>query len=245
MKLLVSVRDAIEASAALDGGADIIDAKDPASGALGAVSLEAFRNIHARVAGERPVTAALGDASDEADIARIAHAFVSAGATLVKIGFSGISSGSRVQALVAAATDEAADRAGVIATAYADANRVGCLDPFAIIEAAARAGAFGVLLDTADKHGAGLRELMAPAILRTWVATAHEAGLFVALAGKLTASDLGFASDAGADVVGVRGAACDVGRTGRVVATRVRELRSALARRSTPGPVPAPVSAFE
>ena len=48
MQLLVSVTDAIEAAAALDGGADIIDAKDPASGALGAVTVDVFRDIHAR-----------------------------------------------------------------------------------------------------------------------------------------------------------------------------------------------------
>ena len=47
MQLLVSVTDAIEAAAALDGGADIIDAKDPASGALGAVTVDVFRDIHA------------------------------------------------------------------------------------------------------------------------------------------------------------------------------------------------------
>ena len=35
MKLLVSVADAAEARAAIEGGADIIDAKDPTTGALG------------------------------------------------------------------------------------------------------------------------------------------------------------------------------------------------------------------
>ncbi|MBM3821162.1 MAG: hypothetical protein FJW14_19395, partial [Acidimicrobiia bacterium] len=61
MRLLVSVADAIDAAAALDGGADIIDAKDPRAGALGAVPLTVFREIHARVGGMRPVSAALGD----------------------------------------------------------------------------------------------------------------------------------------------------------------------------------------
>ena len=35
MHLLVSVRSAEEAAAALEGGADVIDAKDPDNGALG------------------------------------------------------------------------------------------------------------------------------------------------------------------------------------------------------------------
>jgi uncharacterized protein (UPF0264 family) len=41
----------------------------------------------------------------------------------------------------------------------------------------------------------------------------------------LQADDLGFVRDAGADIAGVRGAACEGGRTGRVTADKVRALR--------------------
>jgi uncharacterized protein (UPF0264 family) len=218
MQLLVSVADAIDASAALDGGANIIDAKDPMSGPLGAVTLDVFRSIHAVVAGIRPVTAALGDASDEMSIERAAHAYAHHGARLVKVGFAGITSPERVRALIEATRAGAAERAGVIATAYADADRVASLDPFAIVDAASRSGAVGVLLDTADKHGPGLRRLMSPARLRSWVTAARGAGLLVAVAGQLTADDLGYVDDAGADIVGVRGAACENGRTVRSLA---------------------------
>ena len=49
MRLLVSVTSAAEASAALAGGADVIDAKDPRRGALGAVSPQTLRAILAAV----------------------------------------------------------------------------------------------------------------------------------------------------------------------------------------------------
>jgi (5-formylfuran-3-yl)methyl phosphate synthase len=245
MQLLVSVRDAVEAAAARAGGADIIDAKNPASGALGAVTLDVFRDIHAVVASARPVTAALGDALDERAIAGTADAFARAGARLVKIGFAGIASCTRVASLVAAARAGAGTHAGVIATAYADADRVASLNPFAVIDAAASAGATGVLLDTADKQGPGLPGLLSPEQLYSWVRAARDARLLVALAGKLTADDFHFVNDAGADIIGVRGAACDGGRTGQITAARVRVLRSAAARRSTPGLVPDPVSACE
>ena len=75
MQLLVSVASAAEAGTALTGGADIIDAKNPLGGALGAVSVEVLRDIHAAVAGARPVTAALGDATDEARVERDARSF--------------------------------------------------------------------------------------------------------------------------------------------------------------------------
>src|SRR5947209_4261654 len=177
MRLLVSVTCAAEASAALAGGADLIDAKDPQAGALGAVSAEVLREIYAAVAGQRPVTAALGDAGDEAAIERAARTFAAAGAALVKVGFAGIASAGRVATLTTAAVRGAG--------AVSDGNG-------------------GV------------------------VAVAHAAGLFVALAGKLTADDLPFVRNAGADIAGVRGAACDGGRTGRVAADRVDLLRRAL-----------------
>ena len=68
-------------------------------------------------------------------------------------------------------------RSGVVAVAYADADRVASLAARSLVEVAARAGATGVLLDTADKAGPGLRGLIAPAELAKWVAEAHEGGL--------------------------------------------------------------------
>jgi uncharacterized protein (UPF0264 family) len=230
MRLLVSVSSAAEASAALAGGADVIDAKDPRAGALGAVAVDVLRDIGKAVAGARLVTAALGDASDEAETERAAYDFAGAGAALVKVGFGGISSVQRIGALTAAAVRGARaagdGSGGVVAVAYADAERVGGLTAGAFVEIAAHAGAIGLLLDTADKAGPGLRGLVSPAALRTWVSEAHDAGLLVALAGKLGADDLAFVRDAGADIVGVRGAACDDGRTGRVSPERVALLRA-------------------
>jgi (5-formylfuran-3-yl)methyl phosphate synthase len=226
MQLLVSVKNAEEAMAALAGGADFIDAKDPAAGTLGAVSLNVLRGIHSTVAGLKPVSAALGDAIDERSIERDARAYALAGASLVKIGFAGISSRISVAALLDAAKRGAAGTAGVIAVAYADADRAASPHPDLILEAATAARVEGLLLDTADKRGPGLRNLIAAATVRNWVASAHDVGLLVALAGRLSADDVEFVRDAGADVAGVRGAACDGGRTGRVVAERVKSLKS-------------------
>src|SRR2546430_14451662 len=65
-----------------------------------------------------------------------------------------------------------------------------------------------------------------PAGVAAWVAAAHAAGLFAALAGGLCGPDLARARSLGADVVGVRGAACVGGRTGRVSRARVAALRA-------------------
>jgi uncharacterized protein (UPF0264 family) len=229
MRLLVSVANATEASAALVGGADVIDAKDATAGALGAVSLDAFSEIRDVVGGARLLTAALGDASDEASVERSAHAYVAAGAVLVKVGFAGMVNPFRVGAILSAAVRGAEagnHKAGVVAVAYADADRVASIPTDPLVDVASRAGAQGLLLDTADKTGPGLRGLVTPIALAQWVGKAHDAGLLVALAGQLTVDDLSFVREAGADIVGVRGAACEGGRNGRVTAERVRQLSS-------------------
>jgi len=228
MRLLVSVKNAAEASAALAGGADVIDAKNPLAGALGAVSLETLIDIRLTVARRRPVTAALGDAGDEATIERAAYTFAHAGARFVKIGFAGVTSDVRVAALLKAAVHgakAASHDCGVVAVAYADADRVFGPPAASLVSVAGRTAVDGLLIDTADKSGPALRELIAAKTLAGWITEVHSAGLFVALAGKLTAEDLIFAADAGADIAGVRGAACEGGRTGSVAVEKVRQLR--------------------
>jgi uncharacterized protein (UPF0264 family) len=240
MQLLVSAADGADAAAALAGGADIVDAKNPHAGALGAVSLDRLMEIHLAVGSARPVTAAIGDASDEAAVEQLSFKVAALGTSLVKVGFSGIVSSARVAALIAAAgrgvKNGSRGRSGVVAVCYAD--DAASVAPPALVAIAARAGARGILLDTSDKNGPGLRALVDEGALAAWVGRGHDHGLFVALAGKLTAGDLPFVRDTGADVAGVRGAACEGGRDGRVSADRVRELIAALApnasRRSDP-----------
>jgi uncharacterized protein (UPF0264 family) len=227
MRLLVSVASPGEASIALANGADVIDAKDPMAGALGAVSIDVVRQVHSVVSGRRLVTAALGDAADERSIEQDARTFAGAGAALVKVGFAGVATRGRVAALLRAAVRGAQHaNSGVVAVAYADADVVSSLAADAIVEAAADSGAAGVLLDTADKSGPGLRALVGPAALGRWVAGAHQHGLLVALAGRLTADDLAFVADAGADIAGIRGAACEGGRIGHVSADKIRGLKA-------------------
>ncbi|HEX5435645.1 MAG TPA: (5-formylfuran-3-yl)methyl phosphate synthase [Gemmatimonadaceae bacterium] len=227
MRLLVSVRNVDEARAALAGGAQIIDAKEPAHGALGAVSPGVLRDIRAAVGNARPISAALGDATDVATVERAAREAAALGLAYVKVGFRGIVDIGLITQLLAAAV-RGARAAGtgtsVVAVAYADAARVASAPPGAIIPAAAGSGARGALLDTACKDGDALFALMTPATIAHWVRAAHKASLTAALAGKLAACDIPALHILAADIIGVRGAACDGGRDGRVSEQRVRAL---------------------
>jgi (5-formylfuran-3-yl)methyl phosphate synthase len=224
MRLLISVAGAEDAAAALAGGADIIDAKDPSRGALGPVDLARFLEIQAVVAGQRPVTAALGDTIDDETIVT-AERFAQAGAAFVKVGLHDLHGAHAAVAIarMVIAVGTARPSCGVIVCAYADVEGV---PPDDFLERAAHAGAAGVLLDTVDKSGARLPDLASPTTLVRWVTAAHGAGLTVALAGRLIADDLPLVHWTSADIAGIRGAACDGGRTGRVTSEKVRRLRA-------------------
>jgi uncharacterized protein (UPF0264 family) len=229
VQLLVSVRNGQEASSAVAGGADIVDAKEPSAGPLGAVSIEVLGEIVGMVGRRRPVTAALGDAAEEAGIEKAAAAFVDAGAALVKVGFARIGDRARAKALLASAA-RGAGAARVIAVAYADYRRVESLSPLDILGVAEAVGVAGVLIDTADKQGLPLRTLVPAAALAEWVAAVHRGGLLAALAGKIAAEDVDELRAAAADIVGVRGAACEGGRNGRLNPERIRSLKGRLSR---------------
>ena len=64
VKLLVSVRSCAEALTALEGGAALIDVKEPARGSLGRADGEVLREVVAAVCGRLPVSAALGEWAD-------------------------------------------------------------------------------------------------------------------------------------------------------------------------------------
>jgi (5-formylfuran-3-yl)methyl phosphate synthase len=228
MLLLVSVATAADAVEAVAGGAHVIDAKDPTRGALGAVSARTLLAIRSAVADARPLSAALGDATDERTIERDAYACAASGVSFVKLGCAGITSTDRAVALLVTAVRGASagndGHCGVVAVAYADSDAAVSLTPHALIDVAARAGASGVLIDTADKAGPGLRTLMPASALAAWVAHARGCGLRVALAGQLTAHDIPFLRDTAADIVGVRGAACHGGRMGHIASAKVRAL---------------------
>jgi (5-formylfuran-3-yl)methyl phosphate synthase len=232
MRLLVSVVDAGEARAAAAAGADIIDVKNPAEGSLGAPAPAVIAAIRAAVPAALPVSAAIGDMPNLPGTAALAALGAAhSGAAFVKVGLWGASTESDAVALLRTVRD-AAPEAVVVAGAYADARRVphAPLAPELLPRVARAASVDVCLLDTAVKDGRGLLDWLAPDALTALVDEAHELGMEVALAGALRAEDLPVVQATGADIAGVRSAACGDGRrSGPLEAARVRALRAACA----------------
>ena len=215
MRLLVSVTDASEARVAVDGDVDIVDVKNPAEGSLGAPGPRVIEQVREVVPLERPVSAAIGDLPNLPGTAALAALGAArSGAAYVKVGLWGTSTTEEAVAVLRAVRDALDGGTTVIAAAYADAERVsgGPLPPRAVVAAARQAGVGGCLLDTAVKDGRGLFEWITAEALEALVAEGHAAGLEMALAGALRAEDLAAVRATGADIVGVRSAACRDGR---------------------------------
>jgi len=235
MRLLVSVRSGAEAVAAVAGGADIVDAKEPSRGSLGPVDPATLGDIAAALPAAMPLSAALGDfhrpEEAAAAIGRLPPMAERSGPIYLKLGFAGVGSEDAIDRILCAAVEAAGsrgDRAGLVVAAYADHEEAGTLGPATLASVAARRGAVGVLLDTRTKDGRDLFHWMPRAGLDRWVAGVREAGLLPAVAGSLDAGSIERLIDCGAEILGVRGAACDGGRGGLVSAARVRAVKLAL-----------------
>ena len=87
--MLASVRSLDEALIALEGGADLIDLKEPSRGALGALDHAAVRICVQAINGRRPVSATIGDlpSMDPQLMTDAVERMAATGVDFIKIGF--------------------------------------------------------------------------------------------------------------------------------------------------------------
>ena len=203
-RMLASVRDLPEAFIALDGGADIIDLKEPSRGALGAVEPHVLHEVARELAGRVPVSAVTGDLPLLPEpVTRAVAAAIDAGAAIVKLGlFPGGDPDAALRAL-----EPFARRAQLVGVLFADRE-----PDLSLIPLLARAGFAGAMLDTATKgsakgDGGLLQHMSLPALHRFTTACATH-GLFAGLAGALEAPDVPRLLVLKPAVLGFRGALC-------------------------------------
>jgi (5-formylfuran-3-yl)methyl phosphate synthase len=219
-RLLVSVRNLAEARAAIDGGCDRLDVKEPDRGPLGRADADVIAEIaaFAQNATGRGTRVSCSVALGEIDESRDAtEPFVlPPGVSDIKLGPARLPSRDRwtqgwrrVVERVQGEEERAMCR---VAVAYADWQAAGAAVPEQILNAAIEAGADAFLVDTYSKQSGNLLEALALDDLKRLVRQAREAGLTVALAGSLRLEHLPALVDVHPDVIAVRGAACESGR---------------------------------
>lgn len=231
MLLLISPINTEEALESIKGGADIVDVKNPKEGSLGANFPWVIKNIREITPEGMHVSATLGDVPYKPGTVSLAAAgAVVSGADYIKVGLYGTKNYDQaleVMENVVKSVKEFDEDALIVASGYADAHRVGAVDPMEIPRIAADAGADLAMVDTAVKDGKTLFDFMDVEKLQTFNDTIHDHGLKSALAGSIKKDQLKLLYDIGCDVVGIRGAACTGGdrNNGSIHRSAVQELK--------------------
>ncbi len=231
MKLLVSPMNVQEAIASEQGGADIIDVKNPKEGSLGANFPWVIHEIKSHV--KKPLSATIGDFNYKPGTASLAALGAAvAGAQYIKVGLYGIHTPEQAYELLAGVARSVrtfdAEKV-VVASAYSDYGRIGSISPFELPAAARRADVDVVMVDTGIKDGRSTFEFMGDEELKRFVGLAHENRLNCAIAGSIKFKDIAFLREISPDIIGVRGMVCGGDRTQAIRPELVAELKKQLA----------------
>ena len=239
--LLVSVRSPEEANAALRGGADILDVKEPRRGSLGMADIEVIAAIARQLADSNhdqtpratfiPLSVALGEVHDWRDARSIPP--LPESVTFAKLGLSHLAphnNWSDEWLRVRHSFEERRTaRLNWVAVAYADADAATSPPIDDVLTAAIDTNCSGLLIDTFTKTGLTLTDCCDLTSLAQLAERCHSAGLFLALAGRLTRESLPTLSRIPADVFAIRSAACEAAeREGRVTEPAVADFRMAM-----------------
>jgi uncharacterized protein (UPF0264 family) len=228
-QLLVSVRNEHEAKDALRGGADWIDLKEPARGALGCVHPDVAARVVAAVGDLAPISAAAGELSDWTHLGP-AVVYAVPGVKLLKLGLACQKSHDWKPAWLA--IQQAAEKVGqeLVPVIYADFKMAQSSSPADVINLLSETTCPWVLIDTFNKAAGSLLDHFDRPALADLLDSIRQRGKRTVVAGRLTLECIQTLPLELIDVVAVRGAACRGDRNGTIGADRVAQLRSRLSR---------------
>jgi uncharacterized protein (UPF0264 family) len=220
-ELLVSVRSVAEAKAALDGGAALIDVKEPTKGSLGQAAISTIRAIRSTVGQCCPVSAALGEIRNQPSVTHLP------GVSYLKWGLSELRNRNWRQILTRVGNDWQALNSGCrrVAVSYADWRKAGAPTPADVCAFACENRWEVFLVDTWEKIGQTLLHWLSVDDICRLARDCRRAGVRLALAGSLGPNEIRSLRIAQPSWFAVRGAACKQGcRIKAVDASRVRDL---------------------
>jgi (5-formylfuran-3-yl)methyl phosphate synthase len=223
-KMLASVSNIEEALLALQENVDIIDLKQPALGALGALEIDDIKAIVAAIDKRSPVSATIGDLPMDADIIfNAVLAMAETGVDYIKIGFF---PDANWQITINKLASLAQKNMALIAVLFADQK-----PDFDVISALKIAGFTGVMLDTMDKTKGSLHQVMNTVTIQQFATLAKSNQLLCGLAGSLTLNDIPILLGYQADYLGFRTALCVQNhRTGQLSQQAVQHVKQAITR---------------
>ena len=200
--MLASVNSLEETRLILNTSVDIIDLKQPAQGALGALSAELVRQIVEEVNHQKPVSATVGDLPMQPELIKNAvSAMADTGVNYIKIGFFPGGDWPGTLSELHQLTQKGHQ---LIAVLFADTQ-----PDISIIKSLKNTGFTGVMLDTMDKSKGSLPQVMSTSAIHDFVSTSKDADLLCGLAGSLKKEDIPGLLNKKVDYLGFRGALCE------------------------------------
>jgi uncharacterized protein (UPF0264 family) len=199
--MLASVNSLEEALLVLSADVDIIDLKQPASGALGALDIDIVKQIVAGINERCPVSATIGDLPMQPDLVfNAAKTMSETGVDYIKIGF--FPDGDWLESVYKLSLLSQQNSA-LIAVLFADNQ-----PDFTIIDSLKDAGFTGVMLDTMNKQKGSLMQVMEQSEIGQFVRLVKARHLLCGLAGSLKLEDIAGLLPYRPDYLGFRGALC-------------------------------------
>ncbi|NVM04974.1 MAG: hypothetical protein HWN67_21815 [Candidatus Helarchaeota archaeon] len=236
MKLLVSPINIEEARNSINGGADIIDVKNPLEGSLGANFPWVITEIQklVREYNGLEISATLGDFPNLPGTASLAAlGLANCDVDYIKVGLKGPK--TKKDAIffmkqIRRAISEYKSHVKIVVAGYADYKRFGTIVPLLIPEIAVESGADVAMVDTGIKDGKNLFDFMTEEQITSFVENTLKNDLIVALAGSIKKEHFPKLKEIRPHIIGLRGAACEKADRvyGRIKVELVKELKSLL-----------------
>ncbi len=201
-QLLISVTSVAEAQIALENGVDIIDLKNPATGALGALPLSQIKAIIDFVDERKLVSATIGDLPMQPQlIFDSVERLTKIKVDFIKIGFFPV---DNYQPTLDKLKAIAAKGVKLVAVLFADFEYSD-----ALVNAIQQAGFNGVMLDTAQKDGNTFMYYRSAVDCKEFAKKVLDFGMSFGLAGSLQLQHVVAVKELNPTYIGFRGGVCD------------------------------------
>ncbi len=212
------------------GGADIIDVKNPTEGPLGANFPWIIQDIVKIVPNNIETSCTIGEMPNcPGSISLAARGAATIGVNYIKVGLSGLRKKQETINFLTNIVKSVKDynsKIKVVITGYADAKKIGSINPLMVPKITSKVQADVAMIDTAIKDGSSLFNYLNEHQLSNFINEANKFKLITALAGSLKKEELIKIYSLGADIAGIRGAACTFGDRikGQITRERVSEI---------------------
>ena len=230
-RLLVSVRNANEASLAALTNCDIIDLKEPENGPLGAVNLEVADACLSNIDDTIDVSFALGELTDwsvDSVKRNWLNRFLASCRqrnVYLKTGLSGLSGSTLWKARWSKMMNQFLPSAKKVVVAYADSKiaRSPCVHELTQFAIQSNVDAF--LIDTFDKSAGNVFDHLSNELVDSTINKLRKFRVTVAVAGSITVDLIENYRGILPDFWAMRGAVCHAGRESQLSAEKIKSIK--------------------